>query len=250
MNFKELGFSIISSVQKGVYTVTSSVGNFFTAVAEIGTLRKDYALLTQKLDNYEFLQRNNAEITKENERLREQLGFSSSYEYKNIPAQIIGRETNALYSGITVNKGSHQNVKKGMPVIAIQNGNIGLVGKVVAVGIGTSIVMPVYDYQCNVSARIENTRDIGIVTGNGSAEGTLTMNYVKKRVLDELHYGDIIVTSGENENYVRDIPVGTISNITIFDYDTSLEISLTPIIDFSRLDTVIIVDQKSFEGNE
>ena len=32
INLKDLGFSIVSSVQKGVHTVTSSICQFFTAV--------------------------------------------------------------------------------------------------------------------------------------------------------------------------------------------------------------------------
>ena len=135
-----------------------------------------------------------------------------------------------------------------MPVIAIQNGDVGLVGKVVSVGRETSLIMPIYDYQCNVSARIETTRDIGLVSGTGSSESLLTMKYIKKRVLNELNYGDIIVTSGENDNYLKDIPIGSISNINILDYDTSLEIEITPIIDFSRLEHVIIVDSSEVQN--
>ena len=71
------------------------------------------------------------------------------------------------------------------------------------------------------------------------------MGYIKKRVIDELHFGEVIVTSGENENYPADIPIGTISNIQVLDYDTSLAIELSPIIDFSRLETVLVIDHKS-----
>ena len=52
-----------------------------------------------------------------------------------------------------------------MPVIALQSGNVGLVGKVIEVGHYTSLVMPIYDFQCSVSARIQNTRDLGLVSG-------------------------------------------------------------------------------------
>lgn len=103
--------------------------------------------------------------------------------------------------------------------------------------------MPLFDFNCMISARIQNTRDIGLVSGNGSESLPLDMDYIKRRVIDELHFGDVIVTSGENENYPADIPIGTISSIRVLDYDTSIAIELTPIIDFSRLETVIVVDQ-------
>ena len=242
INFKTVGFTVVSTLEKGVHGVTKAVTGTFSAIHDMANLQKEYRELTEKLKDYEYLQRNNAEIRKENERLREQLDFAVSNEYKNYAAQIIGRDPDSLYSGITIDKGTRHGVKKGMPVIAIQNGNIGLVGKVVTAGIGTSIVMPVYDLDCNISARIQNTRDIGIVSGNGSSDVPLSMQYIRKRVLEDFSYGDIVVTSGENNNYMRDIPIGTISKITVLDYDSSLEIELTPLIDFSRLETVLVVD--------
>jgi rod shape-determining protein MreC len=248
VNFKQLGFSVVSSVQKGASFIANGVTGFFTAVGDLATLREDYEKLQEMLEDYEYLQRNNADIKKENARLKEQLGFSTEYQYKNYPAQIISRDPNALYNGITLNKGSRHNVRKGMAVLAIQNGNIGLVGKVVSVGIETSMIMPIYDYQCSISARISSTRDIGLVSGNGDADGNLTLKYIKKRVLEELNLGDVIVTSGETENYIKDIPIGSISNIKMLDYDNSLEIEITPIIDFSRLENVIIVDSSQFQN--
>ncbi len=245
VDFRDVGFSIVSSGQKLVNSVVTSTIRFFTSISELASLQREYELLTEKLEHYEYLQRNITEIRKENARLREQLGLVESVHYSNITARIVGRDPNTLYSGITLNKGSKHGIKKGMPVIAIQNGNVGLVGKIVSVGIGTSMVLPVYDYQCNVSSRIEKTRDIGIVSGNGVDDGSLMMKYIKKRVLPELSYGDIVVTSGENDNYMADIPIGTITGITVLDYDTSLEIELSPIIDFSRLETVLVVDAAS-----
>src|SRR5574344_1483910 len=244
INFGKVGFNVISSLQKGTHAVTSFFENTVTSIKDTAELRKQYKILTEKLKDYEYMQRNNTEIRKENERLKEQLDFVQTIELKNYAAEIIARDPDTLYSGITINKGSRNGIRKGMPVIAIQNGNVGVVGKIVTVGLGTSMIMPVYDLQCNISARIQNTRDIGIVTGSGSPDSPLQMNYIKKRVLDELNYGDIIVTSGENDNYMRDIPIGTISKITVLNYDSSLQINLTPVIDFSRLETVIVVDQK------
>lgn len=75
--------------------------------------------------------------------------------------------------------------------------------------------MPIYNVNCTVSARIQNTRNIGLVSGKGNYEGTLSMKYIRKRVLPELHFGDVVVTSGENNNYMRDLPLGTISKFLL-----------------------------------
>ena len=217
LNFERIGFSIVSSLQKGVNAVSTGIGDTINAVQELSRMKKENAVLVEKLKNYEYFQRNNTEINKENERLREQLGFSTKIEQKNYPAQIIGRNTDNLYSTFTINKGSRVGIKKNMPVIAIQNGQIGLVGKIVSVGAETSMILPIFDSKCTVSARIQTTRDIGLVSGLGADDRTLSMRYIKKRVLEELNYGDTIVTSGENGNYLRDITIGTISKISVLD---------------------------------
>ena len=244
VNFQRVGFSVVTSLQKAVYSVCDGVTGVFTAVAELKSLKAENQELKEKLKNYEFLQRNNTEIRKENERLREQLQFATHIEQKNFPAQIIGRNPDNIYSGITINKGSRSGIKKGMSVIAVQNGTTGLVGKIVTVGLETSLVMPVYDSKCVVSSRIQNTRDIGLVSGSGNANSPLQMKYIKKRVLSELNFGDIVVTSGETDNYVADITVGTITNIMVVEYDSSLNIEITPVVDFARLETVIVTDLK------
>jgi rod shape-determining protein MreC len=249
INFNKVGFTITSTLQKGIHYVISQVDDTVTAIHKLSRLREENKVLSEKVKNYEFLQRSNAEIRKENDRLKVQLDFSQHIEQKNYPAQIIGRDPDNLYSGLTINKGSRNGIRKNMPVIAIQDGNVGLVGKVVTVGIGTSMIMPVYDIHCTISCRIQNTRDIGLVSGLGSVDNPLSMKYIKKRVLEELHYGDIIVTSGENDNYISDIPVGTISKITVIDYDSSLDIEITPAVDFSRLETVIVTDMKELNDN-
>ena len=250
VNLKKVGFSIISSVEKGVHFVVDGITNTVNSVGELRKLKKEYNELVLKLENYEQMQRSNADITKENERLKEQLGFSISMDEKNILAQIISRNLDNAYSYLTIDKGSVNGIKKNMPVVAFQNGNQGLVGKVIQVGTFTSQIMPIYNIKNIVSVRIQNTRDLGLVSGLGTQNQPLLLQHIRKRVMEELSYGDVVVTSGENDNYMRDIPVGTITKITALDYNSSLNIELTPIIDFARLENVIVVNQKELNDRK
>ena len=250
LNLKKIGFSALSTVEKGIHFVFHGISDTFSSVKELKRLKKDYNELVLKLENYEKMQRSNADIRKENERLREQLNFSISMDEQNFPAQIISRDFDNVYAYLTIDKGSVNGIRKNMPVVAYQNGNQGLVGKVVQVGTFTSQIMPVYNMDYIVSARIQNSRDLGLVNGNGSQDNPLLMQHIRKKVADELSYGDIVVTSGENDNYLKDIPIGTISKIISLDYNSSLNIELTPIIDFSRLENVIVVNQKQLNDRK
>lgn len=247
LNFERLAFSSLTALERGVFTVANTAKNAVMAVKELATLRKDYDALAVKLADYQQMQRNNAELRRENDMLREQLQFSSALDTSgqaNKVARIISREVDNLYASITIDKGSADGINRGLPVIAVQNGSVGLVGKVVSVGQFTSRVLPVYSTECVVSARVQSTRDLGLATGLGNEEQTMRLDYIKKRARDQLHYGDVIVTSGENGNYMRDIPIGTIKRITVLDYDSSLDMEIESAIDFSRLETVIVVKKQ------
>lgn len=243
VDFGKIGFSIMSTMQKGVSFISDGVSNAFTSIKDMTQMKKEYQALKERLKDYEYLQRSNTEIRRENDRLREQLDFSKDLSYKNIPAQIIGHDPDSLYSGITINKGARNGIRKGMPVIAIQNGNIGVVGKIVTVGMGTSLIIPIYDSQFNISTRVQTSRDLGITKGSGFSDLPLSMGYIRKSSFSDLHEGDVVVTSGENGNYISNVPVGRISKIKVVDYDNSLDIELEPIVDFPRLENVLVVDQ-------
>jgi len=243
VDFGKIGFSIMSTMQKGVSFLSDGVSNAFTSIKDMTQMKKEYQALKERLKDYEYLQRSNTEIRRENDRLREQLDFSKDLSYKNIPAQIIGHDPDSLYSGITINKGARNGIRKGMPVIAIQNGNIGVVGKIVTVGMGTSLIIPIYDSQFNISTRVQTSRDLGITKGSGFSDLPLSMGYIRKSAFSDLHEGDVVVTSGENGNYISNVPVGRISKIKVVDYDNSLDIELEPIVDFPRLENVLVVDQ-------
>ncbi|ULQ59989.1 rod shape-determining protein MreC [Brucepastera parasyntrophica] len=250
VNFKQIGFSLMSGVQKGVYSVTSFFTGTVSAIKELSELKTKYNELIVRLEDYELLQRSNADIRAENEKLKELLGFSDSLPQKNIPAEIIGRDPNNLYSGITINRGSRHGIRKNMPVVSFQGSNTGLVGKVVQVGRSTSLIMPIYDYQSYVSTRLETSRFDGLINGQGNPDATLIMKYVKKRAREEMVIGEMVLTSGENNNFPKDIPVGFVSGIRGIDYETSLELDIEPIIDFSRLENVFVLDMNVSQSED
>ena len=210
-----------------------------------------YRALEKRLENYEAMQRSNAEIRRENERLRELLAFTENLPHRNIPAEIIGRDPSNMYSGMTVNKGARHGIRKNMTVIAFQNSPAGgLVGKVVQVGVTTAMIMPLYDFQCYIPARLEDTRFHGLVNGQGDAESPLVMRYVPKRGQGEIRAGERIVTSGESRTYPAGISVGIVSGITSNDYENSIEILVQPAVDFAKLDTVFLLDPEEDGGGD
>ena len=75
------------------------------------------------------------------------------------------------------------------------------------------------------------------------------MKYIKKRAGDDIKIGDKIITSGFDDSSIfpKNIPIGFVSKIKTHDYETSLELSVNPIIDFSCLEYVFVLDTSKIE---
>jgi len=241
LEFKDLGLSMYSGLRGGIYEVSSAISRTVLSIQELATLRREYAELTGRIARYEQLERTSAEIRQENNRLREQLTFSQSLRYRHIPAELIGRDPNILFSAFVINKGTVAGVRVDMPVIAYQNGTQALVGKVIHSGAFESLIMPLYDSSCFVSSRFAEARYEGIVGGRGNSELPLLMRFIRKRARDEINYGDMVVTSGMGGIYPPGINIGRVNRINYQETELSMEVELEPSIDFSRLEYVFII---------
>lgn len=243
-NIKQVGFSVISQTERAFYSVSSFFGDTVSAIKELSDLKEKYAIAQEKLADYEMLQRTTAATKLENEKLKSLLKFSNELSIKNIVAEIIAYDASNLYSGIVVNSGIKKGVKKNMSVVAYNKGKLGLVGKVIEVGKDTAILLPIYDYRCSVASKLEILGFRGLTNGNGIQDGKLTTLYVKKAALPEIKIGMKVLTSGYDDNSIfpKNIPIGTVSKIVSHDYETSLRLELEPIIDFSTVEYVFILD--------
>jgi rod shape-determining protein MreC len=242
---KEIGLSVVGFFQKGVTGLVRWVADTAGSVSQLRAAREELASARQKLQEMDQATRDIVNLRRENAVLREQLDFAQSLPAGRIPAEVIARDTDNLFSTITVNKGSRHGVRAGMPVVASQGDREGLVGKVVLVGPGSSQILPLYDPQCMVSARVDSTRDEGLLRGEGKDHPTLLMQYVKKVAKDSIQYGDLVVSSGLGGLYPKGISIGRIRDIRAPIYETSLELEVEPIVNFDRLEYVVLLAPES-----
>jgi len=241
---KNAGLSLFSGIRGGIYEVTSFISRTVLSISELSTLRKEHADLLKQLDRFEELERSNAEIYQENIRLKEQLDFSKTLRYRRIPAQISGRDPDNLFSAIVINKGSISGVSNNMAVVAWQNGTQVLVGKVIQTGFLESLVMPIFDINSLVSCRLSVSRYEGIIEGQGNSESPLLMRFVPRRAREEINIGDIIITSGMGGVFPDGINIGRVKAVNLLEYETTLEIEVDSMVDFSKLEYVFIIEKE------
>ena len=239
---KNIGLSLFSGLRGGIHEISSFISRTVLSIRELSILRREYGELTERISRYEQLERSTAEIRQENNRLREQLGFSQNLRYRHIPAELIGRDPENLFSAFVINKGSYSGVAVNMPVIAYQNGAQSLVGKVLQAGIFESLVMPLYDTSSYISSRLAETRYEGITEGRGSPESPLLMRFIRKQARDEINIGDMVISSGLGGIFPPGINIGRVSRIRYQETEISMELEIEASIDFSRLEYVFVLD--------
>ncbi len=233
--------SVLAAGQGLTSRVRATVLTSVNSVRELGELRQDYLKLVEQLRVYEAAAVDTAELIRENARLREQLGYAEELSPHTIPAQVMGKDPGNYFSTITLNKGAASGVERDMAVVAIQDGRQGLVGRVVEVGPTYSRVMPLFDSSLFVAARLKESRYEGLIQGGGSSGRTIVMRFVATAAKNVVGYGDAVVTSGMNSFYPRGIVIGTVLEVQARPYESSLELSIDPAVDFGRLEYVFVV---------
>ena len=238
---KNFGLSMFSGLRAGIHEASSAINRTILAIQELASLRREYAELTERITRYEQLERTTAEVRQENYRLRELLGFAQDMRFQHIPAELIGRDPNNLFSAFIINKGSRAGVGVNMPVIAYHNGVQGLVGRVIYAGAYESFIMPLYDVSCFVSSRFSESRHEGIVEGHGIPEIPLLMRFIQRWARDDINIGDVIISSGMGGVFPAGLNVGRVVRINYQRNELSMEVELQPTIDFSRLEYVFVI---------
>ena len=238
---KETGLTIVSFFQRGISLAVAGSRNKLNAISELQELQKAHEEALERLNVYTGIERYVTELKKENEILRNQLSFSGNIESEHLSCEILSKDPENLFASLVIDKGSKEGITKNMAVTAYQDDIYGLVGKVVNVGHSSSIVMPIFDSTSYISARLQKSRYEGLVNGTGGSGDYVIMNYVKKTARSGISNGDMIITSGMKSVYPKGLNIGRVLEVNSDDYETSLEIKIRPVIDFSKLEYVYVI---------
>ena len=238
---ERIGMSVNASITMFLNNVKSFFVNTVSSIAELRDLRVEYDQLLVQLEQREKLVQNMETLEQENQLLREALNYSQSLEYTHIPAKIIGKDPEVLFSSLMIDKGNRHGIHIGMPVVAFQSNKEALVGKIVEISWNSALIRPLLHPQNFVSARLRRTRYEGLIRGLGSESGSLIMEYLDRNSRNEISVGDEIITSGLQSLYPPNIFIGSVTEVAATSYATSLELEVLPFIDFTRLEHVFVL---------
>ncbi len=169
----------------------------------------------------------------ENIRLKKLLDIKTRLEYPSVVAQIIGEDASGWFRTFFIDRGTDDGVFPGMSVTATE----GLVGKISRSAANMAQVVLITDSALAVDCRVARTRDRGIL--RGALEGGCVLKHISPRA--NVTRGDEVITSGLDGVFPPGLPVGKISEIRLGEQGLFLEALVTPNVNFSALDQVLVI---------
>lgn len=233
---KEIATAIVTPIQRGITTVTRPIGNFFSSLGELGSLRSKNAELKTQLDQAVARIREIEALEEENDLLRDVLDLAEAWQsMERVTAGVIGRGASNYRWTRTIDKGSNDGIRPDMAVL----GADGLVGKILEVNPDTSVVLLLIDPEAGAAARTEDTHDIGSVRGNGASE-PLSLTLVSPDA--EVDVGDRVITSGFDLGiFPSGIPIGVVAEASGPGPELEQRIDVEPYVDFNKLEFVLVL---------
>ena len=233
--------TVVSPLQEVVSKVTHPIGNFFSTLFRLPSIRHERDVLRERVDALET-QLN--ETTADQDRLAELealLGVRESLgpKVQTTAAQVIANGVSNFEWTIEIDKGSSDGIARDMPVIS----SGGLVGHIVQVGANSSRVQLIIDPDSFVAGRLDVSRQTGLLSGEGNQD--LQMSLVESTA--EVSPDERVVTAGykirdvAESLYPPNVLIGTVSRVLEQDAATEKFVTVRPAVDFSSLSLVLVV---------
>jgi rod shape-determining protein MreC len=216
------------------------LGDVLDAKSDNKKLRTEVDRLRQQVVQNQTAARQNAELRR---LLRYRDGPAFPRDYRGVTARIIGRTPGQFEQQVVIAAGSNSGILVNDPVVTPD----GLVGKVTKVAKRSSRVTLLTDETSAVSALDLRTNAAGIVRHGVSSGDTLVLDRVTKEQV--VRPGDAVITAGWRSGklasiYPRGIPIGVVTFVGQLDTDIYKQVEVDPLVDFTSLDSVLVLVDK------
>lgn len=241
---KSVAGNVITPMQVGI----NRIGSFFTSkldyLKKVDDLIAKNKELTDKLNEVSYENKLLLQGKYELDNFRKLYNLDQTYaDYPKVAARVISKDTNNWYSKFKIDKGSDDGIKPGMNVMA---GN-GLVGIITKTGKNYADVRSIIDDSSNVRGMFLDNSETCTVKGNLKLldEGHIEVTDIKKG--SSIQDGYEVVTSYASQKYHPGILIGYVSGIKVDHSNMTESGYLTPAVDFSKLDMVLIITREKEE---
>ena len=166
------------------------------------------------------------------------LGLRERLATETMTARVIAKDISPSFRVVrlAVDQGEHAGLHAGMPVVA----NEGLVGQIRRVSGRFADVLLTIDPESRVDVVVGESRARGRIEGLGE-RGRYRCRIQFDRADDQVAVGDEVYTSGLGKKFPASILIGYVSHVGSQEFGLHQEGEVTPSVDFTRLDEVLIL---------
>ncbi len=226
---------ITAPLQNALIWVTDGVVTLWSDYLALVDVRQENRQLREKIEQLERELARMPEIEAENADLRRLAALrEAAGAVEGVSARVIGYGTSPLAQSLRVNAGRSDGVVEGDAVVC----GGGLVGRVVTVSAGYSVVRLIVDGSSSVDVVVQRSRVRGIVRGQGQFD-ECTVDYLVRTA--DVQVGDRLVTSGLGGVFAPGLLVGTVERITSPRTGMFRQAWLKPAVEFERLERVLVL---------
>ncbi len=173
-------------------------------------------------------------IELENDQLKALVRSSTQISGKVLIAQLLAVSADPFLSQVVLDKGSHDNVFVGQPVLDAN----GVMGQVTQVDPLTSRVLLINDPHSGLSVQVARNGVRAIAVGDAYSRQLRLLNVPQTA---DIHKGDVLITSGMGEHFPEGYPVGQVTSVTLNPGLPFATITVNPAAHLDRSRGVLLV---------
>jgi rod shape-determining protein MreC len=245
--------NVFKSVQTGISTGVKYLVHPISRFKDFWAFEQERKAMHSQIIKYQGMEREIISLRNENIRLRSLHAIAPRLEYNYQEAQVLARDPQNFFGTLIINKGARDGIAQNMSVLAYnaKEAVFGLVGRIVEVHEYTSRIMPIYDQNTFIAARLEDKRYEGLFNGLGNPGNYAALNYLSSELRDEINEGDLVITSGlesaasetpeVKSHFPAGLYLGRVRRISTDSHTGNLVLYIKSIINFSGLENVFII---------
>ncbi len=225
----------INVVQSVVGGTTHRIGGLINDISDYRRLRQRNADLEEALAVYQAELAQFREKAAVYDRLAALLDYDrfGPEDHQYVTCDVIGVDTAGFVNAVQINCGWRDGLDLLDPVVT----ELGLVGRVAKLSATGAEVQLLTDPNSAVNARLQTTREDGVV--RGQLTGDLLMSFIP---LDaQVQEGDLVMTNGLGQTLPAGLVVGRVLSVALSENELYQEARVRSLVDFDRLEIVQVI---------
>ncbi len=194
----------LAPIAHGMQLPAQIVADWFGSVKDTDRLQRENAELRVEIERLRLAMGAMEQTVRENSEYRALLGLKLDESGKHIAARVIADPGGPYVRSLLIRAGSRDGIKKGRAVVTAE----GLIGRVTEVGEFTARIMLITDINSRTAVVVGEGGERAILAGNNADLPRL----VHVARLAKIAAGDKVTTSGHDGVLPPGLPIGEIAN--------------------------------------